>query len=57
MRRAHQSLATEAKQHRRKEDNLNRRLSSFKTWWCESCKVEVYQVRCRHCGKSKRERT
>lgn len=26
------------------------------SWYCESCAVEVYQLRCVHCGKTKRER-
>lgn len=26
------------------------------SWWCKSCKVEVYSVRCKHCGKSEREK-
>lgn len=27
-----------------------------RSWFCESCKVEVYERRCPHCGKTKRER-
>lgn len=27
------------------------------SWWCDQCSVEVYQLRCQHCGKTKRERT
>lgn len=26
------------------------------SWYCEPCAVEVYQLRCVHCGKTKRER-
>jgi hypothetical protein len=26
-----------------------------KSWYCHNCVVEVYAVRCPHCGKSKRE--
>ena len=26
-----------------------------RSWWCDQCSVEVYQLRCIHCGKSKRE--
>lgn len=25
------------------------------SWFCEPCKVEVYDRRCRHCGKLERE--
>lgn len=25
------------------------------SWWCGSCAVEVYQLRCPHCGKTSRE--
>lgn len=27
------------------------------SWYCDQCHVEVRQVRCVHCGKSKRERS
>lgn len=27
-----------------------------KSWFCHSCKVEVYSVRCPHCGKTRREK-
>ncbi len=27
-----------------------------RSWYCDQCQVEVYQFRCIHCGKSKRER-
>lgn len=27
-----------------------------RSWYCDQCHVEVYQLRCVHCGKSKRER-
>ena len=27
-----------------------------RSWYCDQCSVEVYQLRCQHCGKSKRER-
>jgi len=26
-----------------------------KSWYCDKCCVEVYQLRCVHCGKSERE--
>lgn len=26
------------------------------SWYCEPCAVEVYSLRCSHCGKTKRER-
>jgi predicted RNA-binding protein with PUA domain len=26
------------------------------SWYCEQCAVEVYQTRCRHCGKTRREK-
>lgn len=29
---------------------------ALRSWYCEPCAVEVYQLRCPHCGKSKRER-
>jgi hypothetical protein len=32
------------------------RVSRTESWWCESCSVEVYQLRCLPCGKTKRER-
>lgn len=25
------------------------------SWYCDQCHVEVYQVRCQHCGKTERE--
>jgi len=28
----------------------------FESWWCERCKVEVYDRRCKHCGKLKWEK-
>lgn len=28
-----------------------------KSWWCDKCSVEVYQTRCPHCGKTKREKS
>lgn len=28
----------------------------FESWWCEKCSVEVYDRRCPHCGKTKREK-
>jgi hypothetical protein len=27
----------------------------MKSWFCGRCKVEVYAVRCPHCGKTERE--
>lgn len=36
----------------RRGDDLPEPLS----WWCDPCKVEVYALRCSHCGKTKRER-
>ncbi len=27
-----------------------------RSWFCEKCKVEVYQTRCPHCGKSEKEK-
>lgn len=27
------------------------------SWYCEPCAVEVYALRCQHCGKTKRERS
>lgn len=27
-----------------------------RSWWCDQCSVEVYDRRCVHCGKTKRER-
>lgn len=27
----------------------------FESWYCDKCAVEVKQVRCKHCGKSKEE--
>jgi hypothetical protein len=27
------------------------------SWFCEPCKVEVYDRRCRHCGKLERDQT
>lgn len=26
-----------------------------KSWYCDQCQVEVYQLRCPHCGKTERE--
>lgn len=31
--------------------------SVSQSWWCDRCSVEVYQLRCVHCGKTKQERT
>lgn len=31
--------------------------SVSRSWWCDQCSVEVYDLRCQHCGKTKRERT
>lgn len=28
---------------------------SVKSWYCDQCHVEVYERRCPHCGKTKRE--
>jgi hypothetical protein len=28
-----------------------------RSWFCDPCKVEVYERRCPHCGKTERERT
>lgn len=28
---------------------------SQQSWYCHRCAVEVYQLRCQHCGKTKRE--
>lgn len=25
-----------------------------RSWYCDQCSVEVYQLRCPHCGKTKR---
>lgn len=25
------------------------------SWYCDQCHVEVYERRCQHCGKTKRE--
>lgn len=27
------------------------------SWYCHNCHVEVYQLRCPHCGKSQREKS
>jgi hypothetical protein len=27
-----------------------------RSWYCHPCAVEVYDLRCAHCGKTKRER-
>jgi len=27
------------------------------SWYCYPCAVEVYALRCPHCGKTKREKT
>lgn len=29
----------------------------IKSWYCDPCSVEVYDRRCPHCGKTKREKT
>lgn len=29
---------------------------AVQSWYCDRCAVEVYQVRCPHCGKTQRER-
>lgn len=26
-------------------------------WYCDQCHVEVYDRRCQHCGKTKREKS
>jgi hypothetical protein len=32
------------------------RESAAPSWYCEPCAVEVYVLRCPHCGKTERER-
>lgn len=27
----------------------------IESWYCDQCHVEVYEQRCPHCGKTKRE--
>lgn len=27
------------------------------SWYCDQCAVEVYERRCPHCGKTRRERS
>lgn len=29
---------------------------ALRSWYCDQCAVEVYALRCPHCGKTKRER-
>ena len=31
--------------------------SPEESWWCDKCCVEVYQLCCPHCGKTKREKS
>lgn len=33
------------------------RVVTNKSWYCHKCCVEVYQARCPHCGKTRRERS
>jgi hypothetical protein len=30
---------------------------ALQSWYCEPCAVEVYDLRCTHCGKTKREQS
>ena len=39
------------------DDDLAKRGLKDASWYCDQCQVEVYQHRCLHCGKTKRERT
>lgn len=29
----------------------------MRSWFCDPCKVEVYERRCPHCGKLERDKT
>lgn len=40
-------------------DEIERRAADLPephSWYCDQCSVEVYALRCSHCGKTKRER-
>lgn len=31
-------------------------VTTARSWFCDPCKVEVYERRCPHCGKTEREK-
>lgn len=44
------------KKNKAKERQVGRKeAKKIESWYCECCAVEVYQYRCKHCGKSELE--
>lgn len=43
------------KRAKAKERQAGKKLASEESWYCHKCSVEVYQYRCKHCGKNQRE--
>lgn len=45
------------KKAKAKERQEGRRLAQPESWYCSNCAVEVYDRRCKHCGKTEREKS
>jgi len=53
------STASGDGQTKRQASKASRRMGFYEpdpySWFCDPCKVEVYERRCPHCGKLERE--
>lgn len=45
------------KKAKAKERQEGRKLSQPESWYCGNCAVEVYERRCKHCGKLERDKS
>lgn len=43
------------KKAKAKERQAGKKEIRNESWYCDQCAVEVYQYRCKHCGKSETE--